>query len=287
MLSSKINRIGQILVIVLTVAYLNFSQISGGGAMSPGAIGGSGISSSLSGQLGGILNKNIFAKAVKKNAVSPAKPNVGTGSKNPVSKPSKTASKNKSVKRPTAKPATVIPDSDYESPNSGVINYQPIGDTKIDQVFADSFAQNAEQRAALLMIFGETKKLYNVEAKKLGRPNDLALVFTFFISACLTVYHDAPEPTDEATENLYQVIAQSLSESPEIAIMSNDDKQINADKLIYISGLIYAGYLSGKQTQDAETVKIYRQVAGVCLETLIGISPESIEFDKNGLRIRS
>lgn len=286
MLSSKMYRTGQILIIVLTFAYLSFSQVSGGGTMSPGAIGGSGMSSTLGGQLGGILNKNVFAKAVKKNSVSPAKPNVVTGPKNTVSKPSKTVSKNKSVKRPTAKSSPVIPDNDYESPNSEVINYQPAADTKFDQAFADLLTQKPDERAALLMIFAETKKAYNAEAKKLGRPNDLALVFTFFISACLTVYHDAPEPTDEATENLYQVIAQSLNESPEIAIMSNEDKQINAEKLIYISGLIYAGYLSSKQTQDEESLKIYRQVAGVCLESLIGISAESIEFDKNGLKIR-
>ncbi|MEK7724239.1 MAG: DUF6683 family protein [Acidobacteriota bacterium] len=284
MFDKKVFRLLQILGVVLIFSSLIFPQVSGGGSMNQGATGGGSMGGSLSGQLGGILNKNVFARTIKKNST---KSNAAKSNKNSVSKPSNTVAKNKSVTRPTAKTPAPTSEAEYEDLNLDAIKYQPIGNTRFDQEFANMITQNPDEKAALLIVFAETKKAYNAEAKKLGRPNDLALVFTFFISACLTVYHDAPEPTEEATENLYQVIAQSLSESPETAQMSNSDKNLTAEKLIYITGVIYAGYLSSKQTQDVETLKIYRQTAGVCLETLIGISAESIEFDKNGLKIRS
>jgi hypothetical protein len=282
--SLKMARVWQILLIVLLFSLAGFSQIAGGGSNNKGAVGGGSIGSSLSGQLGGILNKNIFAKAVKKNS---AKPTAAKTSKTTASKSQNTVAKNKTQKRPLTKTPSVPSEPDYTETNLEAIKYQPIGNARFDQEFADLITQNPDEKAALLLIFAETKKSYNAEAKRLGRPNDLALVFTFFISASLTVYHDAPEPSDEATEKLYQVIAQSLSESPEMAQMSNQDKSLNADRIIYISGLIYVGYLSAKQTQDAETLQTYRQLAGICLESLIGISAESIEFGEDGLKVRS
>lgn len=265
------HRIWQTALAIFLLTSLGFSQISGGGGLQkPIPVGGEKVVIGIAGQFGGIVNKAIFVKLVKKNASKAKK--TGRGEEYAIDK---TVSPNNVLKTPS------------NTAKFRAVNFQPVGNTGFDQELANLLTKKPDEKQALLLIFKESKKAYQTEAQKMGRKNDLALALTFLISTCVTVYHDSPEPTDQATENLYQLLAETLIETPGFAKTSNKNKQLSSDKMVYISGLLLAGYLSSKENNDPQTLKLYQQTAGECLESLMGVSAEKMEFDETGLTIKA
>lgn len=168
-----------------------------------------------------------------------------------------------------------------------ILKFRPLGNSGADLELANLLTAEPDEKQALILIFGETKKAYDSEAARFGKKNDLALALTFFIQTGVMIHNDAPEPSDESVMKLYDALAESMLESKEIAQMSNSEKQHASDTLVFISGLIIAGYTVSVENQDQETLELYRRFAGDCIESLTGISAAKMEFDENGLKIRS
>ncbi len=281
MLNVKFYRIWQVSLVLFLVSYISFSQITGSGTvLNSGPIGSGKVTSALPGKLRSIINKKVFSR------INPTSLATRNNPKSISSNSKRKNSKNKTANRPIDSSGLAKSGNLLKVSNLGVIKFEPIGDTGFDEELADLLTPKPDEKEALLLIFSETKKAYQSEAEKLGRQNDLALALTFFMSTCVTAYHNTPEPTDRATDSLYQVLAESLMETPEIVQMSNQEKYLASDKLIYVSGLILAGYLSSKENNDRETLSVYRKVAGDCLEAVSGISPEKMEFNQAGLKIK-
>ncbi len=249
-----------------------FAQSGAVGSIKGGLAKGGAGSTALVERLGSLVDPGIFNRlANKSKKTSPVKK--ATSSRT-TSKTSKTI---KSKTPPLQ--STVLADA-------AVLKFRSTGNSGVDETFADLLTQDDDVKQMLLLIFAESKKAYDTEAVKMGRKNDLALAMTFFIATTVTVYNDAPEPSDAATENLYQALADSMRESTEIAQMSNQDKQTASDTLVYVSGLILAGYLTSKQGNDEATLNIYRQAAADTLLALTGITAEKMEFDSVGLNFK-
>ena len=106
----------------------------------------------------------------------------------------------------------------------------------------------------------------------------------FFIATTVTVYHDAPEPSEEATENLFLALDAMFNEMPEMANVPNKDKQFLHDTFIGFSGLVLAGYMQAKETKDQQTLKQYRQIAGALLQEILKINPDKVSFEGNALK---
>lgn len=262
-----------------------FGQISSGGTVSGagGIIGGGKADSLLKKEVTSVFDKKIFTGLGQRTAKSNSTPKTAS-SKTVAGKKSSTKSKNPTVKSPKVLPP-LMPSPSYNAPTA--LNFQPIGDTGFDEELADMLTQQADHRAILLTLFRETKKAYNVEAKKLGRENNIALATTFFLTACISVYHQAPNPTDEATNALYESMANSMLETPETAQLSNQEKQLASDKMIYLGGLILGGYLISKESGDQQTMQAYRKIAANCFRAFTNLEVENYEFSKTGLKLKS
>ncbi len=272
MLIKKIIWITAIALITFSIPLVCFAQASGVGSINGGLAKGGAGSSALVTKLGSLVDPGIFNRmANKSKKTTPVKSKTNSSSKTKVPK----TTRNKTVPGDSA----VLADS-------SVLKFRPIGNSGVDQTFAELLTQEDEERRLLLLIFSESKKAYDLEGSKLGRKNDLAFAMTFFIATAVTVHNDAPEPSDAATENLYQALSESMLETEEIAQMSNKDKQTASDTLVYVSGLLLAGYITSKDSDDDSTLEIYRQAAADTLLALTGISAEKMEFNSTGLNFK-
>jgi hypothetical protein len=164
--------------------------------------------------------------------------------------------------------------------------FTPIGNSGVDRELVNSLTAKADEREALLTVLRATKKAYEDEVKKVGKSNNIAAALTFFIATCVTVYNDAAEPSDAASENLMAALSELMAATPEIAGLSNGDKQNLHDRLVYLSGLILAGYINGKQTNDEASLVTFRLLAGACLQSVLQIEPQRLHFEETGLVIQ-
>ncbi len=163
--------------------------------------------------------------------------------------------------------------------------FTPLGNSGVDRELVNSLTAKADEREALLTVLKATKKAYEVEVAKAGKSNNVAAALTFFIATCVTVYNDAAEPSDAASENLMAALSELMSAAPEVARLSNRDKQNLHDRLVYLSGLILAGYINGKQTNDEASLVTFRLLAGACLQSVMQLEPQRLHFNETGLVI--
>lgn len=152
---------------------------------------------------------------------------------------------------------------------------------------AAELATNPMEREQLQLLFATTKEAFENEVSAKGRSKDIAAAFTFFIATAVTVYRDDPEPSDAAIDNLWAGMSTALTEIPEVANLTNAEKQQLYDMLIGFSGFMLAGYMEGKTSGDAETQKIVRLLSGVLIQTVLKTDPETLRFTRDGLDIVS
>ncbi len=150
-------------------------------------------------------------------------------------------------------------------------------------MLVDTIGSTPDEKAFLSQVFTATKTTFEAEVAKTGRQNNLAAALTFFITSSVMVYHNDPEPSDAAVDNLWDGMNAVINESPEYAGLSDNDKQVMYDTLIAFSGLVLAGYIAGKQTNDTATLALYRQLAGVMIEMVLKTKPDRVRFVNNAL----
>lgn len=272
-------KIYQLLIILLILPSIVLAQTSGGGIVGGGGIIGGGQSGSvIKKEVTSVFNKKLLAGLGQRIA----KPN--NTSKQNIAKKPVAKSKSTGSKIPSPPPSKAI---DPFISETTAIKYEPIEDTGADTELAAMLSNNPDDQNIFLTIFKETKKAYEIEANKLNKENDMALATTFFLATCITVYHQTPEPTDEATDALYNSLAEEMLSSPETAQMADLEKQVASEKLIYVSGLILTGYLLGKQSNDSHIMQAYRQVAAVSFQSFTNLNIEDYEFDSKGLKLKS
>ena len=126
---------------------------------------------------------------------------------------------------------------------------------------------------------------YEKEARAAGKPNDLALALSFFFATNASVYHDAGIPADTPVMDLRDTIASALVEGNAFNGVSDRQKQEMYEALVLFTGFALAAYQEGKQTGNAESLKVGQQLAGQNLLAVTGISPDKINFTDQGLSI--
>jgi len=126
---------------------------------------------------------------------------------------------------------------------------------------------------------------FDKEAQKLGKPNDLALALSFFFATNATIYHDTGIPPDEQALELRDTIAGALVEGNALNSVTDRQKQEMYEALVLYTGLALASYQEGKQSGNTESVKTARQLAGMNLEAVTGLSADKINFTDQGLSI--
>ncbi|CAN5598992.1 hypothetical protein BH24ACI3_BH24ACI3_02610 [soil metagenome] len=239
------------------------SEAVGGGYAAVLEGGGSPATKKLRQNLGGAL-RQAAARAKAKRATASSAATQTARQRNAAPKPAITT-------RP-ATPAT---------------NFRAVAGTSTFKTLAEQVTADQKERELLVLIFESTKTAFEEEVANKGRPNNLAAAFTFFIGTTSMVYHDDPEPSEKALDALWDAMDETLGDMPELAQMSDRDKQETYDTLIALSGVVLVGHLTAKQTKDAATLRSYQQISGIFIEKILQTSPDSIRFSRDGLDLGS
>ncbi|CAN5337397.1 hypothetical protein BH10ACI3_BH10ACI3_30110 [soil metagenome] len=168
--------------------------------------------------------------------------------------------------------------------NHGV--FRPDNTVDTAKTLADALAATPAERALIEQIYTATKAAYEKEADARGWKNNIAAGLTFFTVTAMTVYRDAPEPSDEAVINYFKSVNVYLDETPEFASVPNKDKQGFNNMLIGFSGLLLAGYTEGKQQNDSATVASYGKLAGELIKIVLKADPENLRYEKGKIVMR-
>lgn len=152
---------------------------------------------------------------------------------------------------------------------------------------ANEMGKTAEEKAMFLQLFTETKKGFEAQVGAKGMKNNVAAAMTFLMATAVMVYHESPEPSDAATEKIFNGLNSMFDEMPIMANASSKDKQFLYDLYISYGGLILASYEEAKGTKNRETIDAIRVLAGSTLLDVFKINPTTIYFDGDSLRMKS
>lgn len=161
--------------------------------------------------------------------------------------------------------------------NHGV--FRPDATVDTGKALADALADTPEEKALIKQIYTATKGAYEKEAAERDWKNNIAAGLTFFTITAMTVYHDSPEPNDEAVNNYFKLVNAALDETPEFAAAANKDKQGFNNMLVGFSGMLLAIYVEGKQTGNAESLASSKKLAGMLIEMVLKADPENIRLE--------
>ena len=167
---------------------------------------------------------------------------------------------------------------------NGIFRLDPSVDTS--KAFADALGETPDQKALIRKIYESTKVEYEKQAAAKGWSNNIAGGLTFFTLAAVTVHQDCDEPSDEAVANFYDIVNASLEDIPELASVSNKDKQNYNNMLIGIGGILLAGQAEGKQTRDEATITNYRKLAAVLINMVLKTEPDKLLIENGRIVLR-
>ena len=170
-------------------------------------------------------------------------------------------------------------------PRLEVLKFNPAGDSGVAKSLADALGRTEEEKAALTEAFGQIKQGYEAEVAKKGKSNNLAAAMTFFIAANVAAYHQTEMPADEAGENLFQSLQETMAGLPAFARMSNPEKQQMHDWLVCMAGFVMAGYTEAKKDGDQESLKNFSEFADNSIRLVLGIEVGKLSFTGNDLSI--
>ena len=243
-----------------------FGQTAAGGAKAGiGRVFDGAGRSAAARELQSKMNGNLLKMAVTRSKAAKAKPAKG--------KPTETAST-------AARRSSAVPAPSYTE-------FRPSNDTDFVDRFASSLSTDASERQLVKTLVTGVRDAFEQEVAKKGRPNNLAAAFTFFVASTVMVYHDDPEPSDEAVDRLWDALDETMNGLPEMSRLSNAEKQEMYEMLVACGGLVLAGHVYAKQNNDRNAAAVYRQLAGELIKTVLQSDPDNIRFNSGGLNFAS
>ena len=172
----------------------------------------------------------------------------------------------------------------YEAaPAAAVTSFRPNPANDSMQTLANTLGSTPEEKVILKQVFTATKSAFEAEVAKKGRKNNLSAALTFFIGSTVWVYHNSPEPSDKALDSLWDGLEGELENTPEMAQLSDADKQLFYDMLIAFSGVVLATYTQAKSTNNNDLLLTSQVLAGSLIQLVLKSDPEKLRFSATGL----
>lgn len=152
------------------------------------------------------------------------------------------------------------------------------------RAFAQSLSDDAEVQQALMALFEHGRDTFETQAHAEGKPNNVALAVSFFIQANYYVYTGGREVSDAAQTSLWAAVHETLAHSPAFPA-AHRERQAFYETFVMLAVLPLYGYLDAVQSGDAESVSLFKTLAGQNLELAFGAPPEALRFTEAGLDI--
>ncbi|MEP7213238.1 MAG: DUF6683 family protein [Acidobacteriota bacterium] len=196
---------------------------------------------------------------------------------------SEAAAKKSGTTAAASNPKIVVPPPPVVR-NHGVFRPDPTIDT--GTAFANAFGDTPDEKALIKQIYTNTKTAFEREAAAKGWKNNIAAGLTFFTVTAMTVHRDAEEPSDEAVTTYYKAVNAALDDTPAFATTPNKDKVNFNNMMVGFGGMLLAGYMEGKQGNDAATVETYRKLAGNLIQMVLKTDPENLRIENGQIMLK-
>ena len=160
--------------------------------------------------------------------------------------------------------------------------YRPDASIDTGKSIADILGETPEEKRLIREIYASTKTAYDKQATEKGWTNNMGGGLTFFTVAAMSVYRDGEAPSDQGVETHYRVLNAALDELPGVSVLTNKDKQNFDNTMICFGGILLAGYVEGKQTNNAHVLADYKKLAGMLIEMVLKTDPDNLRLE-NGM----
>lgn len=157
--------------------------------------------------------------------------------------------------------------------------FKPDKKVNTGKALADGLGDTPEEKQLVAAVFQATKQAFEAQPETKAWRNNVAGALAFFIIGNVSVYQGAEEPSDQASQALFQAINQTLDEVPEFGKMANKDKQALYDTLIGFTGMPLALATEANERKDAEGAAAARAMAGELLKLVLKVDPAKIQVE--------
>ena len=260
-----------LIMIVLTGAVSAAGQTAGGARAGIGRVFDGAARSAAARGVQQKMNGGLLKAAVARSTAPKARP---TAARTPPS-PATVA------RRQPTLPSTVT----EPAPQPSYTDFRPVEGTDFVERFASALSSNPNEKELVRQLVTITRTEFEKEVAKRGRANNLAAAFTFFVAATVTTYHNDPEPSDQAIDQLWDGLNESLNGLPEMSKLTDAEKQEMYEMLVACGGLVLAGHMLSKEGGDASSAAVYKQLAGELIRSVLQMDPDKVRFNSAGLNI--
>lgn len=163
--------------------------------------------------------------------------------------------------------------------------FRPNGQRLLLGQFVRSLSNDPAIIREMNTAFNEAFKAFEAEAKRLGRPNNVAMAFTYLVGVCYMV-HYGEEPSEIALMNLQANTDAAFGASSSFKALTDQDRQKLYEAFVLMATLPLLGYTVATEQNDTQLLETYREVAGVALESALGVRPDRLRFTATGLELR-
>jgi hypothetical protein len=177
------------------------------------------------------------------------------------------------------------PASSVARPAAPLTNFRPGSQRLMVRGFAQSLSSKPEGVPDIVQAMNEGFKAFEGEAKRLGKPNNVAMAFAYLVGVCYYVHYGV-EPAERALLTLQEKSDAAFGASATFKRLNNTDRQKLYEAFVLMATLPLAGYTVAVSENDAALKKTYRDVAATALEIVLGVRPERLRFTATALELR-
>jgi len=151
--------------------------------------------------------------------------------------------------------------------------------------FVRSLSSDPALIREMITAFNEAFKAFEDEARRLKRPNNVAMAFTYLVGVTYMV-HYGEEPSEAALMNLQANTDAAFGGSAAFKALSAQDRQKLYETFVLMATLPLMGYVVATEQNDQELLETYREIAGLALELALGVRPDRLKFTATALELR-
>ncbi|MDT7919819.1 MAG: hypothetical protein RQ868_04440 [Meiothermus sp.] len=202
------------------------------------------------------INRIILGSLGRKSSNTPSRPSTPSTSNNPSNRPTPSAT-----------------------------SFQPSPSPLLIDTLTRTLSKDRETQSLLKELFSEGQKLYEEEARRLGRSHNLAMALSYFVGSCYMVA-SGREPSEASLLAFQATADEALGASPAFKKLSNRERQTLYELFVHLTTLPLAGYVAALENNNPQEARVFQQLAAQLLELVLGVKPERLQFGPDGLTIR-
>jgi hypothetical protein len=151
------------------------------------------------------------------------------------------------------------------------------------QLAASFIKTPGKQREDMTKLFSVLLEVYNQRSRQQKAPaNDLARTLAYCIAANYA-YYTEQEVSASGLAMLRGKIRTALTASDKFRKIKDADKQKVSETLIILTHFAALGYDQAKEGKNKESMEMFRKLAGLNLQGMLGVAPGRVKLEKTGL----